>query len=288
MNNITIIGAGKLGTVLGRALVSAGYRIRALSCGRIESARESRAIIGEGEVYIDNSLAAEKGEVIIMAVRDFQIKPIAEELAGSGISWMGKAVFHCSGLLSSGILDSLKNEGAVAASFHPIQSFLRKDQSPLSFQNIYFGIEGDKSAVGLARNLVRKIGARSVLIDSEYKALYHASCCMASNNFAALLDVAAELMEAAGIERDQAGEMLYPLVQGTLQNVKKIGIQASISGPVARGDAASIRMHMRALKKVSGSVSIYKMLSRRLLGIMQNSGLSREKIRALSRLLEDK
>jgi len=127
-----------------------------------------------------------------------------------------------------------------------------------------------------------------VLIDPEYKALYHASCCMASNNFAALLDVAAELMEAAGIERDQAGEMLYPLVQGTLQNVKKIGIQASISGPVARGDAASIRMHMRALKKVSGSVSIYKMLSRRLLGIMRNSGLSREKIRALSRLLEDK
>jgi predicted dinucleotide-binding enzyme len=99
MNDIAIIGAGKVGTVLGRGLSQAGYRIIALTCSRVSSARKSQKIIGQGTAYADNIQASREADVVILAVQDMQISRISEELSKSDIRWDGKYVFHCSGLL---------------------------------------------------------------------------------------------------------------------------------------------------------------------------------------------
>ena len=103
-----------------------GYKIRALSCRTISSAEESRKIIGEGIVSIDNIQTAGVGEIIFLCLPDEEISKVARVLAGSDINWSKKFVFHCSGLIPSEILKSLEDKGALTASLHPIQAFAQR------------------------------------------------------------------------------------------------------------------------------------------------------------------
>ncbi len=289
MNDIAIIGAGKVGTVLGRALSRAGYRIIALTCSRISSARKSRKIIGQGTAYADNIQASREADVVILAVQDMQISRISEELSKSDIRWDGKYVFHCSGLLPSNILDLLKNRGAFTASFHPIQSFTCKNQSEQSIEGIFFGIEGGKKSVLLAQEMTKRLGAKHLVLSPEDKSLYHTSCCLASNYIVALLDSASAVLGTIGIKPKQAEEMLYPLVQETLQNVKKFGISASLTGPIVRGDLETVKTHLKALKSLPGHSRIYRNLARQAMETARKTKrLSTETIKALAILLEDK
>ena len=123
MMNVSIIGAGRVGTSLGYALSKKEYRIKALSCKTTSSAKESRKIIGEGKVLADNAQTAREGDLVFMCLPDEEIKRVTKELAASDIDWLNKYVFHCSGLLTSEILKPLKDQEAFTGSFHPIQAF---------------------------------------------------------------------------------------------------------------------------------------------------------------------
>ncbi len=90
MNDIAIIGAGKVGTALGQALSKTGYRIRALTCSRISSARKSQKIIGQGTAYGNNIKAAQEADIVILSVPDSMIQSVSEDLSGSDIQWKGK------------------------------------------------------------------------------------------------------------------------------------------------------------------------------------------------------
>ena len=105
MNDVAIIGAGKVGTALGQALSKTGYRIIALTCSRISSARKSQKIIGQGTAYRNSTQAAREADIVILSVPDDIIRSVSEDLSGSDFQWDGKYVFHCSGLLPSHILD---------------------------------------------------------------------------------------------------------------------------------------------------------------------------------------
>jgi len=134
MKTVAIIGAGRLGTSLGIALKKNGYPIKALSCLRLSSARESSRLIGEGQPYTDNLKAAGTSRIIIITVPDDKIKKSAEKLASGIPDWEEKLVWHCSGLLPSRILDPLKAKGAMTASVHPVQSFAKKNAAPDMFK----------------------------------------------------------------------------------------------------------------------------------------------------------
>jgi len=265
MNDVAIIGAGKVGTALGQALSKTGYRIIALTCSRISSARKSQKIIGQGTAYKNSTQAAREADIVILSVPDGMIRSVSEDLSGSDFQWDGKYVFHCSGLLPSHILDPLKNRGAWTASFHPVQSFSQKDPSEKSMNGIFFGIEGGKKALALARDMAKKLGAKHITISPEDKPLYHASCCLVSNYFVALMDSAAAVMETIGIAPPKTKEIFYPLLQGTLQNVKKFGIPQALTGPVIRGDVETVEAHIRALKSQPVHSRVYRTMARQAL-----------------------
>ena len=289
MKKISIIGAGKLGTVLGRALTRSGNRIKALSCRHLTGALESQEIIGEGKALTDNLQASKEGEVIFITAGDDRITPMAEELSGQGINWSGKTIFHCSGILPASELLPLKNQGAAIGSFHPVQTFISKEQESASFFGIYIAIEGDTEAMKTARELIAGLKAHPLSIDPDIKPLYHSACSIASNSFVALLDTALEVLKAAGFNPDHGTQILGPLVQGTLQNVNKFGIQDALSGPVIRGDIRTIGIHLSALEKRPELKEIYTQMSLRALEITRGRGLlDRDQIRKIQDLLEGK
>jgi predicted short-subunit dehydrogenase-like oxidoreductase (DUF2520 family) len=288
MAEITIIGAGRLGTSLGRALARKGHKITALTCRSRASARESRQIIGQGKICGDNASAANQGRIIFLCLPDDQIKKIAAGLARAKIDWSQKLVFHTSGLLAADVLDPLKKKGALTASFHPAQSFARKDTPSTYFQGIYFGLEGERKALVLAGKIARQLGGFPFILRPESKPSYHAACSLASNFLVILLDAASRLLNQAGIEENKSMKILFPLVEGTLHNVKKFDIPASLTGPVIRGDVASVKAHLDALLLFPSYAEAYRKLGLLALQTARKRGFLPKKIRALKSLLEGK
>jgi predicted short-subunit dehydrogenase-like oxidoreductase (DUF2520 family) len=289
MSDITIIGAGKLGTNLAYALFRKGHRIKALSDKKLSSARESRQLIGQGKVYDKNRAAARYGQWIILSVPDDAIQPVVRELADSEIDWHDRFVFHCSGLHTSECLNSLEKKGALVASIHPAQSFSRKKPNLRVFENIFFGLEGKQEAIDLAIGITRQLGGKYFILEAQYKPLYHTACSIASNFLVTLLDTASELLSKAGLADSMVSQVLMPLVQGTLQNVNKFDAGKALTGPVARGDKTSIVMHLEALHNFPELRALYTTLAYRSLQIAKREHyLSEEKIKAMEALLGGK
>ena len=279
MKDIIIIGAGRLGTALGHALTDAGMKVKAVADRSPAAAGKALRSIGRGSATSDNVRAARAGQVLFLCVPDASIAGVAEELAASDIDWRGKLVFHCSGLLSSSVLGPLRRRGARTASSHPAQSFPAKGAKPFPFRGIQVGVEGQAQAIAWLRPVLRRLGAEPFRLRPGDKPLYHAACSLASNHIVALLDV--------GFSNKKALAILLPLAQGTLHNVNKVGPEAALTGPIVRGDAATVQKHLDALKPKPRVREIYKALGLLALSLAEKN-LESPKVRALKRLLAGK
>jgi predicted short-subunit dehydrogenase-like oxidoreductase (DUF2520 family) len=287
MKRFSIVGAGRLGTVLGAALVRRGWRIEAIVDRDARAARESRRMIGGGRASTSLAAAARAAGTVIVAVPDDAIAGIARDLARAGGSWPGRDVFHTSGIVTAGALDPLAARGARVASLHPVQSFPRKDLPAAVFRGITWGVEGSSEAVEAATAIVRALGGHVLLLAARDKALYHAACVLASNALVALEWTAAGLLHKAGLAESAAVRTLLPLVQGTLQNVKSLGLEKALTGPILRGDVETVRRHLKAVKGDPDARRVYKVLGGQVLRLAASgNGLSAGKIRSLRRLLE--
>ncbi len=289
MKIVSILGAGKLGTSLGRALSQKGYSIKAISCRTFSSAQESRQIIGEGIPLTDNMEAAKNSQIIILTPPDDKIKVIVNELASSQQHWLNKFVFHCSGLIPKSVLHPLRAKGAWISSIHPIQAFARKDTPPAAFKEIYFGTEATGQALNFSKEIVHALEGHMLQLKAEQKPFYHAACSMVSNFLIVLLNIGSSLLEQVDAIHEPSAKILVPLAKGTLQNVKKLNMSDALTGPVIRGDSHTIKKHLKALKEFPPYHELYLKLAKQALGLVQQSQeLSPKKLKALRDLLGGK
>lgn len=285
----SIIGAGRLGTSLGRALVEKGYYLKSLSCRSTKSASESRRIIGQGEIYTDNSLAAAQAKILFLTVPDDTLTMVTHELASSSIDWKNRIVFHCSGLLSSQLLFPIQKKGASTASLHPVQTFPRKNTKPLIFQGVYFGFEGNQHALNTAQKIVKTLQGNLFFVPSTKKPAYHAACSMASNLFVALLYTASALLKDSGIDKKTSLKILFPLVEYTWNNIKNCGLEKALSGPLSRGDKKTVAFHVDALRSQPETAKLYRLLAKKSLQLLEEADrLDPSSLILLQDLLEDK
>lgn len=286
MKTFSIIGAGKVGTALAAALVRKGLSLKYLSDLRLGQARQARKLIGQGRTTTKNILAARSAEITFLCVPDDLIPVVVKEL--QDLDWQGKYVFHTSGVLSSELLQPLSAKGASVASFHPAQTFAGDLPEPEIFHGIYISLEGQTEAIKLGQCLASKLGAQTLLLSAGDKPFYHLALCISSNFLVVLLNEVRELLQASGLEEEAILEILTPLLNKTLQNVKKLGIDCSLTGPVVRGDLGTIKRHLSLTAKQTWLDRIYRTLTSEALKIASRRGLSPEKIRALRHLLEQK
>ena len=271
---ISIIGAGRVGQSLGKALSKKGYIIGGLSCRNLTEAKQAAKFLGQGYPYQKNAEAVGNSGIIFITTPDDVIKNVVKELSKEELSWRGRVVFHCSGVLSSTLLSPLKKAGAATASLHPLQSFPEPYQVEKAFQGIFFLLEGDEEAFPIAQSLVKALGGHLLYLKSEDKALYHAAAAIASNYLISLLFIACKLMGKAGIPLRQAEDALLPLMRRTLANAEHFGIVHSLTGPISRGDEQTISLHLKALKAVDAELErIYRLIGLETLKIAENQGL---------------
>lgn len=285
MNEFSIVGAGRLGTCLAAALAARGWKPVVLVDRDPQAARQARRIVGAGAAATDIRRAAAGTGPVFLTVPDDAIEPVARRLARAGRDWTGRLVFHTSGLVPASALEPLRKNGALVAAFHPAQSFPDKSAGAHCFQGVFWALEGDGAAVRAGRGIVRRLGGRAIVISEADKPLYHAACSLASNAFISLEVAAAELLAALGIGENRAAALLAPLVQGTLQNVKKMGLKRALTGPIVRGDIDTVRKHLEALRSYPSQAKLYRVLGEWALETASGRGLSASKVRALRRTL---
>ncbi len=286
MNRFSIVGAGRLGSSLGAALARRGWEPEAIVDRDPRAAREGRRLIGGGRASTAPAAAAGAKGLVIIAVPDDAVARAAAALAGADGSWTGRVAVHTSGLLPAAALARLAGRGARVASLHPIQSFPRKAMPAAAFTGIAWGLEGDETAVEAAAAVVRALRGHVILLAAEDKPVYHAACALASNALVALEWTAAGLLGRAGLAEGTAEAALFPLAQGTLQSVKSFGPEKALTGPILRGDVATVRRHLEALGAAPGAREVYAALGKQVLRLAAKRGLAAGRVRALRRLLE--
>lgn len=254
---IAIIGLGNWGTSLAAGLSAAGIPICEVILRRIPSRKRS----GLRRTTLDR--AALDAPVLWLCVPDGAIATVAASLVerrrelGRGLD--GQIVLHSSGVLTVEALARASEAGAQVGSVHPLMTF--PTRRPVSLAGVPFAVE---SSPGLRRKLfalVRLLGGEPFRIDSPNKILYHAAAMLASPLLLSALVAAQQTAMLAGLSAKQAARLLSPLAASTLHNFVAGGPVASFSGPIARGDTATIQLHLRALAKHPILAGAYRALA---------------------------
>jgi predicted short-subunit dehydrogenase-like oxidoreductase (DUF2520 family) len=244
---LSIIGSGHVARVLGRLWHGRQCAVLTDVLSRsADKARTACEFIGAGRALQDYA-ALEQADIYLIATPDDQIAACCEMLANSGRILTGTIVFHCSGALPASVLRPALACGALVASVHPIRSFALPEQVAASFDGTWCGTEGDMQALAVVAPLFKAIGAQCIDIDPAAKTVYHAAAVFASNYLVTVLDVAVQAYGRAGVPQDVAMQLMAPLVHKTVDQVFEAGTAAALSGPIARGDMATVERQARAV-----------------------------------------
>jgi predicted short-subunit dehydrogenase-like oxidoreductase (DUF2520 family) len=275
---VSIVGPGRLGSALAVNLARSGYRPEFLvtrSRKRVSrdvtklARRLNAEVVALGEKTLDTGL-------VWITVPDDEIAAVTEKLVAAQ-SWRGRIVFHSSGALTSDVLSQLRTKGAKVASVHPVMTFVGRSMPRLA--GVPFGVEGDGEAVRLAKRVIGDLGGSAVAIKKQDKVLYHAFGTFASPMVIALMASLEQVGKAAGIKRSDIRTMAGPLLRQTLNNYLEHGAAAAFSGPLVRGDVATVRSHLTALQATPQAREAYVSLARaaiKFLPVKDKSGIERE------------
>ena len=178
----------------------------------------------------------------------------------NALTYSGQVVVHSSGALDRSVLAAVESVGARTGSVHPMMSFPTRRIVPL--KGIRFAVE---AADAVTRKelfaLVKSLGGKPFAIDSKGKAMYHAGAMFGSPLLVATLAAGVRVLERAGVAEKDALALLGPMAAATVANVQKQGLARSFSGPLARGDAATIKLHRKALAGHPLEAQVYDSLA---------------------------
>lgn len=285
---INIIGSGKAASALVRRWVIDNL---VAVCGvhnrSVESANKAVEFFGHG--YAVRTLKdIYPTHLLLIGVPDQVLPEIVRELTKRSYAVGRATVFHLSGSWSSEILAPLRQFGASVASLHPIMTFADPARAVEQLIGCAYTVEGDEQACQVLTGLVQKSKGTAWVISPEVKPLYHAGLVFACNYLPVLLQKAVDVLAAAGIGQEKSLSALRPLIQATVENCFRLGLQKALTGPVARGDAEVVRAEIDHLTRVNKEWAfVYKVLAREALALAASGGLIPEtKRERLARLLE--
>lgn len=249
---ISIIGAGRVGQALAKRLRKLGWRIGAVVTRSPASARAAVRAIGAGTPRAALTPEAFNADVILLSVPDDVLENVAQKLAnfvGGRVSKKSpaKIVLHTSGALDHRVLTPLARRGVSTGSMHPMQTFSGRAAPRLD--GVIFSIEGAPAARAAAQKIARSLGGAPVIIGASDKPAYHASGTIVAGHALSLVESATQTLMKIGFTRRRANQALLPLIRQMLDNYESLGPQAAWTGPLSRGDYATISKHVKALRR---------------------------------------
>lgn len=250
--SIALIGYGNWGSSLVHGLLSAGVTPREIVVRAGAGKASGLPLVSWKQARLD-------AQILWLCVPDTNVVAVAERIAGMR-KLRGQVVVHSSGALTAEALAPARQAGARVAAVHPVMTFPTRDPVPLP--GVLFGIETtSRAARQMLSGAVRQLGGVPFTVDSSRKALYHAAGTMASPLLVSAVAAAMETARAAGLGEHAAKAVVEALARTTLRNLFDRGVRSSFSGPFARGDAATVNLHLQALAPHPILADVYRSLA---------------------------
>jgi predicted short-subunit dehydrogenase-like oxidoreductase (DUF2520 family) len=259
---IAIIGPGRAGSALGRALRGVGYQVVAIGGRNPENVASLATELG-ARACKTPAAAIDLADLAILAVPDDVIGEVAAELVPFLCSGAGRAVVHLSGAQDRSPLRPLAEAGLRTGVFHPLQTFRRGPEAAENVAGSYIGIDADSPLQAQLTTLARDIRGHPFDLRGVDRALYHAAAVFAANYPVMLVAEAASLGVAAGLDEETARQGMTRLLAGAAANLQHTSPEEALTGPAARGDRGTIERHLEALRKDPELQSLYRALADR-------------------------
>jgi len=247
---IGVIGAGRVGAVLGSALRAAGHAVVAVSAVSAAS-RERAEVMLPGVPVLDVPDVVERSELVLLTVPDDVLAGLVEGLAATGAWQAGQLIVHTSGRYGWRVLDPAARAGAIPLALHPAMTFTGTSLDLTRLADCCFGVTAPAAVLPIAQALVVEMGAEPVVVAEEARPLYHAALAHGANHLVTLVAQSLDLLRRAGIE--PADRVLAPLLSAALDNALRAG-DGALTGPVARGDAGTVAAHVEAIAAADAEV----------------------------------
>lgn len=283
---LVFVGPGRAGLALGAALRQEDGSTGLTYFGRRpEPPSHPLFTQGHAEYVFGLEQPGPSTTAVILSVPDDALADVAHALSAHGAPPTGCAALHMSGALNTDVLAPLHAAGYAVGSIHPLQSIAHPVTGAERLRGAYFAVSGEPAAVSVGRRLVSALGGTVLSIPVTRRPLYHAAAVVASNALPGLLALAARLLVEAGVPQDEALPAILPLATGSLENVRELGLLPALTGPVARGDVETIRVHLRAMEPREGEV--YRSLGRELVILARARGLDPDVADELDRVFSE-
>lgn len=259
---VGIISAGRVGTALGVALERAEHVV--VACSAISDQSRDRAArrLPDTAVLPVQEVAG-RAELLLLAVPDAELVALVAGLAATDAVRPGTIVVHTSGMNGIGVLAPLTAQGCIPLAIHPAMTFTGSDEDIARLPDTCFGVTAlDEIGYAIGQALVLEIGGEPFRVREDARMLYHSALAHASNHLVTVVLDAVESLRSGLRGQELLGQELVgdapgglaerivgPLARASLENALQRG-QAALTGPVARGDAAAVAGHLRALGEV--------------------------------------
>ncbi|HEV3382981.1 MAG TPA: DUF2520 domain-containing protein [Trebonia sp.] len=269
---VGVIGPGRAGTALARALANAGHVITATSAVSATSKQRARDQFPDAEI-VEPAAVVESADLVLLTVPDDVLHGLVGGLARTGAPLRGRLLAHASGAHGIAVLDEATRNGALPMAIHPVMTFTGRDDDVDRIKGVSFGVTAPDPLRPAAEALVIEMGGEPVYIPEENRALYHAALAFAANHLVTLVAQAGDLLRHAGA--DYPDRMLAPLLSAALDNALRFG-DGGLTGPVARGDDGTVAAHVRAIEQADPRAkAAYLALGRLTADRAINAGLLR-------------
>jgi predicted short-subunit dehydrogenase-like oxidoreductase (DUF2520 family) len=285
---VGVVSAGRVGSVLGAALARAGHTVVGASGLSAASIRRAEQLL-PGVPLLPPDEVVRKADLVLLALPDDSLTGMIRGLVATDSLRPGQIVVHTSGAHGIATLRPAADVGALPLALHPVMTFTGRSEDLERIATCSIGVtatDGDEVAWNVGEALAVEMGAEPVRIPESARALYHAALTHGANHLMTLVADCTELLRDAGI--GQPERLIAPLLSAALDNVLRHGDRA-LTGPVARGDAGTVRAHLAVLAERAPEVApAYAALAKRTVARASGAGLlPPDAAKDLSELLDD-
>ncbi|GAA1200055.1 putative oxidoreductase, contains short-chain dehydrogenase (SDR) and DUF2520 domains [Prauserella alba] len=286
---VGVVSAGRVGSVLGAALTSAGHVVSAVSAVSDASVLRAERLLPDAEILPPDEVAR-RADLVLLALPDDVLESMTAGLAGAGALRPGQIVVHTSGAHGVGALHAAADVGALPLALHPVMTFTGRAEDLDRLTTASVGItatSGDDAAWHVGEALTVEMGAEPVRVPEAARPIYHAALAHGANHLATVVADCVDLLADAGV--DHPDRVVAPLLSASLDNSLRHHGRA-LTGPVARGDTGTVTAHLRVLAERAPDVEpTYTALARRTVARARLAGLLGEDAAAeLENLLDNR
>ncbi len=244
-----MVGAGRVGAVLGSALRAAGHGVVGASAVSQESRDRIDALL-PGVPVLEIPDVLERAELVLLTVPDDALADLVRGIADTGGWQAGQIVVHTAGRYGTRVLEPAQRAGAIPIALHPAMTFTGTSIDLSRIVGCPFAVTAPAPVLPIGQALVVEIGGEPVVLPEDARPLYHAALAHGANHLVTLVTEAMRVLARAGIT--DPGAYLTPLLTAALDGTLRDG-ELALTGPVVRGDAGTVAEHIASLAALAAT-----------------------------------